>query len=138
MNVERQIVQSTFFLTVLLGVLHFLAITFFFYSEVWWFDIPMHILGGLICSLLALCCLLFFPRLFPLGKKRAFFYGMIGGALILGFSWEIFEYVNGITNVAFGSYPFDVAKDLCMDVLGAYIGFRYFLQLVKKQLPISL
>ena len=42
-------------------------------------------------------------------------------ALFVGVAWEIFEYSEGIADSFHFDYPFDTAKDLVMDLLGAVL-----------------
>ncbi|MDQ5930921.1 MAG: hypothetical protein QG674_85, partial [Patescibacteria group bacterium] len=41
---------------------------FYWYSAIWWFDIPMHILGGAFLALLLGA--IFFKKLISLSKKE--------------------------------------------------------------------
>ena len=93
-----------------------------FYLTVWWWDIPMHFLGGLWAGLFGLW---FFKRL----KKSAPISTAITVAICIGISWEIFEYSFAVARSVFMSYPIDTAKDLLMDTLGgitAGLLVRYF------------
>jgi ABC-type multidrug transport system fused ATPase/permease subunit len=110
-----------FGLMIILGALHFLAITFYFYWTLWWFDNLMHLLAGFSGGLITIWFLfdsdLFFKR-FPT-TFESFLYVIIA-VLIVGVAWEIFEYVNKITGTeSVEEYISDTIHDLMADALGA-------------------
>ncbi len=108
-------------LAILLGGLHYLASELYFYWFISWFDNLMHFLGGLTIGLLSLwICFIsgIFPRATPT-KKEAIITSM-AAVLVIGIGWEIFEFVNGLTQSTEG-YPLDTFHDLISDLAGAVI-----------------
>lgn len=102
-----------------MGVAHFLAIEFFLYWQYPWFDIPMHILGGVIIA--------FFVLVLPdLGvsfvKRYTAFSSVLAMVLIVGLLWEIFEIWIDIPLFE-PDFEQDIVKDLLMDLVGGSIGY---------------
>jgi VanZ family protein len=84
-----------------------------------WYDIPMHIVGGITLGLLA------YQLSHSLKDVSHFSWRKIILAIILiGLAWEIFESMFGIAGAPVGTYEyyFDTIKDLINDTLGAFIG----------------
>src|SRR3989344_2449356 len=110
----------------LLQVMFFLAIRHDLFWHLWWYDIPMHFLGGVVLGGLGIWLAgeLQMWRgnagVDATGLTVVFFVMCIGGA------WEIFEYSTGNTFNTIGSYPLDIVKDLVMDLTGALAIFLYF------------
>jgi hypothetical protein len=102
---------------VLLAVLHYAAVVFYLYWVYWWFDIMMHFLGGISIGLFLYW---FFYRSAIVSPPRMSFWAFIvGGTILIGVAWEIFEYVMHFTYTSRESYVLDTSLDLLMDVLGA-------------------
>ncbi|MSU55183.1 MAG: hypothetical protein EXS46_01420 [Candidatus Taylorbacteria bacterium] len=96
--------------------------TLFLYSYYWWFDIPLHFVGGFCLASLTLWS--FYP-LILIGKRvprrTTVLFMAVAGSFVFGVAWEIFEYFSGITFNTIGSYPLDTVKDLIVDMLGGYL-----------------
>ena len=116
MNKSDRILLAQFFVVLLLAVATWLAVWQSLLWRIWWFDIPMHLLGGLWSGLCAAWLLARRGVDFSLGWCLAF-------ALAVGLVWEIFEYSEGIAFPQYLSYPVDTVKDILMVVLGAVFGF---------------
>ncbi len=82
----------------------------------------MHFLGGLSVGLFAIWFFfhsnLFFKRMPK--RSEAVFLALVA-VMVVGVSWEIFEYVNDIS-IATEGYAPDTFHDLLSDVLGASLG----------------
>lgn len=99
-----------------------LAIKFHWYSSIWYFDMPMHFLGGFWIGLL-----LFW--LFPLEKvSLGVCLKIILGVLLVGIFWEIFEILvdKSITLNPFNRL--DTLSDLFFDLTGSIFAIFYFLK----------
>ena len=81
-----------------------------------WFDILLHILGGLWVAVLGAWA---FSRL----GVHVTFWQLLGLALAVGIAWEMFEYLFGIGGSNFMSYQADTLKDLADDCVGGALGF---------------
>ncbi len=98
----------------------FAGIYLHLYTRVIWFDHIAHFLGGVFAALLVLWVLFFSGYLrFTLPSSRlALFVVMVGGALIIGVGWEVFENLLGLTWSPKG-YWLDTELDLLFDAVGA-------------------
>lgn len=76
----------------------------------------MHFLGGLWAGI-------FSVWLIARKENQSQFLWCLIFALFVGVAWEVFEYSEGIVAANHFSYPFDTAKDLVMDLLGAVFGW---------------
>ena len=109
-----------FGLVVLLAVVHFIAATFYFYWIFWWFDNLSHFMAGFSLGFFSLY-IFYESGLWgnKLSLPKAIFLSFIS-VMVLGGVWEIFEYVNGLTESTEG-YSLDVIHDLLSDALGAIL-----------------
>ncbi|PIQ91520.1 MAG: hypothetical protein COV70_03295 [Parcubacteria group bacterium CG11_big_fil_rev_8_21_14_0_20_39_22] len=124
-------------LFLLIGFLHLNAVVFFLYWEYWWFDIPMHFLGGAFAGLVGIFLLIKEKNYqLPL-PKTAIFLSSIFGAIFIGAVWEIYEYVTNQTFVMVGTYRFDVVKDMVFDVLGSLATAVIVLRAYGKGAPLK-
>lgn len=112
----RRILLAQFLAAFFLAVLTWIAVRHFLYWRIWWFDIPMHVLGGVWAGLCAAWLLARRGHAFSLVWCLSF-------AFAVGVAWEIFEYSEGIATSRYLSYPMDTAKDLAMDLFGAAAGY---------------
>lgn len=102
-----------------LALMHNLAITFYFYWQYPWFDILMHFWGGVVVALGVGMLPSFGVRY--ISRPPSLF--QIGVAILLvGLSWELFEYSVGIWANEPG-FVSDTVLDLVMDTLGAAVGY---------------
>ena len=107
------------YLIFLIFVLNFLAGKFYLYSSIWFFDMPMHFLGGLWLGLS------FIYIFWSQSISYNLFIKIIIGVLFIGISWEIFELI--FTNYI-GQMPFnklDTVSDLCFDLAGGLCSILY-------------
>lgn len=104
---------------IVVASLHFLAVEDSLYWIYRWFDIPMHLLGGLMIGIPAAVILC------DHGWRRTrLFLGVVAVALCVGLVWEVFEFKEGLT--AFGpGFALDTTKDLINDTLGAIGGLLF-------------
>ena len=95
----------------LLWTLNQIALVFYFYWTLAWYDIMMHFLGGLTIGMFLIC-------IFKIANIRTrSFLTIFLLAMFISVDWEIFEYVNDIINPT-ENYAVDTAYDLVMDALG--------------------
>jgi len=117
---KYSLLYIAFGLVVLLAVVHFIAVTFYFYWIFWWFDNLSHFLAGFSLGFFSLYI---FYESGLLGNKlslpQIIFLSFIS-VMVLGGVWEIFEYLNGLTEST-EEYSLDVIHDLLADALGAIL-----------------
>ena len=94
-----------------LVTVHRIALHYFLYWRIFWFDNVAHLLGGISVGLFVawVSTTRGFPIYIPLCTL---------GAFAIGVEWEIFGYVERFPISPFMSYPLDTAKDLLMDAMG--------------------
>jgi len=109
-------------ITTIVFVLNFLATKLYWYSDFWWFDMLMHFLGGVFIGILILYIIFRTQRnthmsLYAIMKLT------IVSVFVIGFLWEIYEYVvQGFTGVILAN-PLDSISDLFFDVAGGLYVF---------------
>ena len=119
---KYSLLHIAFVLVILLAVVHFTAEAFHLYWAIWWFDNLSHFLAGFSLGFFSLSIFYefgFFVN--QLSFSKAVFASFIF-VMILGGVWEIFEYVNGLTQST-EKYSLDVIHDLLSDALGAILAF---------------
>lgn len=110
-------------------IVNYIAMKFYWYSSIWYFDMPMHFLGGFWIGLV-----LFW--LLPLEKMSfKLVFEIILGVLLAGFLWEIFEI---LVDKSISQNPFnclDTMSDICFDLAGGISAVFYFLKriMLKEQ-----
>lgn len=101
--------------------LNTLALFFHWYRLIWWFDMPMHFMGGFFLVWLVLYIYNKFfstDNDFILSKsliKKALIW-----ALIIGLGWEWFEWGADLYTGAGVMHMLDSYSDLFFDMAGAY------------------
>lgn len=129
--------KNTFiFLFILISLISFLnklGSNFDLYWRFWWYDIIMHFLGGLWIGLMVLW-IYYLSGYFKKIKKDKSFIFLLSflSVLIVGISWEIFEYLFEI--VFSNNYISDTSLDLIMDILGGLVASIVLLVLNKKSI----
>ncbi|MBI4085675.1 MAG: hypothetical protein HY433_00280 [Candidatus Liptonbacteria bacterium] len=124
---------------ILLGIiavitpLHYCGVIFGWYYTVFWFDIPMHIMGGVFIG--ALFVYLFRVRHNFL-KTESFLTFVIlgvGFTVLVGVLWEFYELFTDVLIIkrysilnAPGGIHFDTLKDLFNDIVGGAIAVGFF------------
>ncbi len=95
-----------------LGV-NLIAHKFFWYSSLWWFDMPMHFFGGVFIGLLGF---------YLFGDK---FLKIFLFVLLVGLSWEAFEALID-KNISHNPFNiFDTASDIFFDLSGGLSAIIY-------------
>ena len=123
---SKNLLQAVFYTVVSIATFHILAVIFYLYWFIWWFDMPLHFLGGLCVGFFSMWISSLFLALKSKKNLKKILLSAIFGALFVGLLWELFEYVNGITYNTIGSYKLDTIKDLILDMFGGYVSYLYF------------
>ncbi len=127
---NKKLLLSACLLVLFIWLVNTSASYFYWYSAMWWFDIPMHIMGGMFLGLLAGA--LFFKKIRTLSNKEALVVILLF-VLIVGLGWEVFEYVvqTIIKGQQLASIP-DSVKDMVMDLLGGLLTSLFVLRSIKR------
>lgn len=112
--------QVRFILTIIF-ILGFLCVDIvanklYLYEAYRWLDGIMHVMGGFAAGLWGLIIVAYWRPL-SVGVLAS-----ICGALLIGFIWEIMEYVFHISHLGPG-FIADTASDLIMDIIGGIIAY---------------
>lgn len=89
-----------------------------FYDRWWWYDIPMHMLGGIVTAWSAVR--FFRAQKIIIKPLWALLVLIIGSAAIVGILWEVYEFFMDMV-VAYSVQPnvADTVGDLFNDLFGA-------------------
>ena len=119
MNRRKLSIRMTL-LVVFIFLINFVAMKLHWYSALWWFDMPMHYLGGLW---LGLAMIYFFPP--KLGSVKAIMWTIVG-VMFFALAWEVFEYFVDENIARNGFDIYDTLSDICFDLAGAFTALFYF------------
>jgi len=118
---------------VAIAIAHTLALKFYLYYELWWFDILMHFAAG-AWTVLFFLWLLFFSDFFLLDVERKNF--LLTSALSISFlflvavGWEIFELHFGLTFIEDSDYWQDTISDIFSALSGGLLTLWLFFRAV--------
>lgn len=99
---------------------NYIAMKFYWYSAIWYFDMPMHLLGGFWLGF----ALIWLFRLKELSFKLIF--KIILCVFLIGILWELFEI---FVDKTIAQNPFnilDTISDMCFDLAGGGLSIIYF------------
>lgn len=128
---------------IVLAILNLLAFQGFWYWRFWWFDLVMHLIGGVVLSLFVLWL---YATYDPDGMNRSpmvmIFALAFSSIILFGLFWELFEFTSDSANrfalvpkeiYALQTGVVDTLTDLLSDVLGSIFGSLIFLNLWQKR-----
>ena len=121
---KKPLLIEIFALAIIVAFFHYLALTFYLYWTVEWFDILMHFLGGALVALLSMFIFYTSGYLnFPKEHFLSVFAMILGSVLLVGLVWELWELFVGFTDVLVDQG--DTILDLIMDIIGGIVAFSY-------------
>ncbi|MBP6856284.1 MAG: hypothetical protein KBC42_01925 [Candidatus Pacebacteria bacterium] len=128
MTVQKRILTEIFLLIAGIFLVNIMAMKFHWYSIVWWFDMPMHTLGGMWIALTSLFVYKYRRTTYDdiTNPKKLFFVALIC-VIIIGLLWEIFEFGMETVGTLDLANPIDSISDLCFDLVGGVVGTMYFI-----------
>lgn len=95
-------------LSLVIAVLQRYALANFLYWYYPWFDVPMHLLGGVVIATVLVAFL---------HSCRPLLFVILAAAIFTG--WEVFEFALGFPREL--NYVFDTSLDLLNDAIGAVL-----------------
>ena len=116
-------------LIITIALFHYIATIYHLYWIFIWTDIFVHFVGGLWIALASFWIFRFWCMNDTDTKPLYTWLVMVGSTLVIGITWEIFEYYFDIIQYS-DSYPLDTFLDVSVGVLGSAAGF-IFLNLKK-------
>jgi hypothetical protein len=115
---RKQILYILATLIIFVAILNYIAMKAMWYYIFWYFDMPMHFLGGVVLTLLVSYVL--YNRITK--EDIVPVLHILLAVLIIGVGWEVFEYV--FNNVIAGQIwnMLDTLSDICFDMAGGVMG----------------
>lgn len=133
MLLHQKILLHAFIVLIVVAVSHGLALTFYFYWQLWWFDTVVHFLGGMVVGFGTLWALtgVAHYREISFSRVRALLL-VLCSVVVVAISWELFEFHFGLFDSA--NYGSDTSADLLAGVLGATVAYAYVMHLVEREM----
>jgi hypothetical protein len=103
------------------------AMKFYWYQAIWWFDMPMHFLGGVVIVFLLAY---FFRSYLSMKEVPQIINFLLLGVVIIGVGWEVFEYI--FYNIIAGKIF--IISDSLSDIFFATAGAITGIFLVKNKI----
>lgn len=116
----KHIVSSLLYLVILLCLSVFVFDPTNLYYEIWWLDIPMHIMGGFGVTSLALSIAVYKEKKLSLTHILLIY-------TLVAIGWEMYEYVGDVLRGSAGNGWSDTIGDFINGLIGAY-GAYYLLK----------
>jgi uncharacterized membrane protein YoaK (UPF0700 family) len=101
-----------------LAVVHIIALELFLYWRFWWFDIPMHFIGG---SVVALGLFTLRDLRLPIPARYLRAVPVVLLVIVVAMMWEVYELFIGVPIE--NDYVVDTLTDLSMGILGGLVGY---------------
>lgn len=101
--------------------LHIIAMLVGWYEMFWWFDIPMHLLGGVAVTYSAFIVLNYFKKqnILSIKWRPLDILILLGLAALAATTWELMEFTFDIYfDTGLQGSLLDTVKDLCMGLIG--------------------
>lgn len=131
---KEYILYSSSLVLVLISILNYLGGQFYWYWTYKWFDIPVHMLGGVWVGLTTLWLWAHFSHLKVVKTFRMKALGIVVFSIFfVGISWEIFELLGGITNMTDRGYWPDTIGDIINDFIGGMFAYFVFIKTKKPE-----
>lgn len=124
------------FLTVVVGILDYIANIYHLYWSANEFDSVVHFFGGATSGIFFLWLYFFSGFFSPKSRNlRSFISVAILGSIFVAVSWEIFELLLGEAEIQKNAYPYDTTMDFAMDLFGiiAAVFYGYIKELEGKK-----
>lgn len=129
----RIFLKLVFLPLILTALLHLIAVRFYLYWNIAWFDSGVHFFGGFFVSGL----FLYFIDRFLSENKNIKFKMVFMFVLTVGILWEFFEIYFDITSFGDKNYVISFVSDIFFDLVGSFVAYRYFLFLIKQRTTLN-
>ncbi|HSE56981.1 MAG TPA: hypothetical protein VLB02_02770 [Candidatus Paceibacterota bacterium] len=127
---RKTLVLRALLLVLFIFAVNALAMKFYWYTAMLWFDMPMHFLGGVFLALATGVCL---SRQLLEKPFRQVLPILLISVLCFGVLWELFEYsVQTVIRFAQLANIPDSFSDLFFDMLGGSIGAIFVYRLKRR------
>ncbi len=144
MHTTKPIFFICLFLLAVIAGFNYLAFQYFWYWRIWWFDLVMHFLGGILVGLF--CLWYFFTFIRPQEVDFSFKLALkvaIIGALTIGLAWELFEFgidqywaaEIGVKSLGVLQQGWrDTLSDLLVDLIGGFFSACLFWRMSQRKI----
>jgi len=132
---KQDLLKTSLWLVIAIFFLNSMAMKFHWYFTIWWFDMPMHFLGGVFIGLVSLAFLTNQEVGHPLGGPTSgkVILTAFLSVLMIGVLWELFEFSLD-TFITYNPHNFlDTFSDLVFDLVGGLTASLYFLYNYKHE-----
>ncbi len=109
-------------------ILNSTAQTQFLYWKYWYFDMPMHFLGGVFLGFLAIYVLVFIFKKPVISKKYLFIFQVFLFVLVLSIAWELYEFFIDHTFTVRNPNYIDTLSDLFFDLAGGCVSLLFLVK----------
>lgn len=122
---KKEILKKAAILGTAIFFVNYIAMKFYWYSSIWWFDMPMHFFGGIFLASISIFIIYHKFISFNL-KHQILFVGV--SVFAIGVGWEVFEIFidKFITLQTFNSL--DTTSDILFDLSGGFFLLLLFLR----------
>jgi hypothetical protein len=123
---RKKLFKYILYLILFIFVANLIADKFYLYSSVWYFDMPMHFLGGFWLGLVMIWFL--YSKIALSGFSLKLIIKIFLGIFLIGISWEVFElfFKNAIAQNPFNTL--DTISDLFFDLSVGTLSVLYLLR----------
>lgn len=125
---RKKIFKISAYAIILLSLVNFIALKFYWYYSIWYFDMFMHFFGG-FCVGMALLWIFYKD---DLDFNFSFVLKISLGVLFIGSAWEVFEII--FNNIIAGNQfdILDTVSDIVFDLLGGLCAILYLWKKLQK------
>ncbi len=117
---KKKLLLTAGITTIIMWAIDFVAGKFYLYWTVRWLDNVTHFLGGLSVGFLIIWFISLFKK--TSWTQKEIIIWTVVGVMLVGFSWEVFEYVLNIAGPSAGeTYTLDTTMDLLSDFIGSLV-----------------
>ncbi len=132
-----KLLRALFVLIWVLVCIHIAAEYYYWYWTYRWFDVPMHILGGMWLGITGIWLVHYSGYLRGRLRNLSYVVTALLTGIVAGSAWELYEY--GVLHLSKSGIPvnylMDTLLDLAMDTAGAFVGYVFFRQIVTYPPP---
>lgn len=123
---KKSFFKNALYTALFVSGLGFVALKLYWFSLIWWFDMPMHFLGGYMLGLA------FFYFVWPRELDVLAVVKIMIGVLVVGIGWEVFEliFVNVVAQNPF--LTLDSLSDVCFDIAGGLAAIFFSFSKITK------
>ncbi len=128
---RAKLLKILIYLILFIFCANFLAGKFHWYYSIWWFDMPMHTLGGFWVGLALLYIApIYLDPIYPFSIKDDSIKSVLkilALVLLIGVGWEVFEALNNYVFKIIPNANLDTISDIFFDLTGGSMAVLYFL-----------